>query len=144
MTLNEDIAKIKNDPSLDYGKKAELLGRLVAGHEITAILGKPPVQVARLKEKLYPKKEKMRILRLSVHGVHFDGILNGEQKEESRAASDYYLRRCTYVEGGTRYIIPFDAITFYQGKRNVTVALTDITCDGDFFVFCLGEILSRS
>ena len=67
----------------------------------------------------------------------------GRKKEEYRKYNDYYIERCTYEEDGRRYLVPFDALVLYQGKRAMTVSLKDITCDGKHFVFHLGEYVNR-
>ena len=95
----------------------------------------------KLKEKLNPKTNGMNTLNLSIKSVYFDQIKKETKKEEYRKYNDYYKERCTYLEDGVRYLVPFDAIVLYQGSRAMTVALTDITCDGKYFVFHLGEIL---
>ena len=98
-------------------------------------------ELPKLKSKLTPKTTGMKILNLSIKSVYFDQIRRGTKKEEYRKYNDYYIERCTYEEDGRRYLVPFDALVLYQGKRAMTVSLKDITCDGKHFVFHLGEIL---
>ena len=94
-----------------------------------------------LKSKLKPKTQGMNSLNLSIKSVYYDQILRGAKKDEYRKYNEYYIERCTYEENGKRYLVPFDALVLYQGKRAMVVALTDITCDGKYFVFHLGDIL---
>ena len=64
---------------------------------------------------------------------------------ECRGYNEYYKSRCTYVEDGVRYLVPFDAITFYVGRGNnakkATVAVKDIVLDDGLLYFHLGDVL---
>ena len=142
MTLTEEIESIRSNGALTYEQKVERLKKLIASHEIDAVLPKPQEELPRLKEPLKPKTKGMRTLNLALKPVYFDAILKGVKKQEFRDYTEYYINKCTYTEGGKRYLVPFDALVFYQGNsRSMTVALTDIQCNGKYFIFYLGEIL---
>lgn len=142
MKLRELINSILLDKSLDYSEKAKKLGLLVTSKEVRELLPKPEKELPVLKEPLKPKTTDMKVLNLSLHGVYFDAILKGQKPIEFRDYNDYYIKRCTYEENGRRYLVPFDAITFFQGRmRSMTVALKDITCSQSYFMFHLGKIL---
>lgn len=145
MGLKEDIDNILHNEALSFEEKRSMLSKMVTPRELLALLPEP-VEKVILKEPLRHKRENMLILNLSVVTPIFESILNGATIE-SRAYNEYYKSRCTYEENGTRYLKPFDAITFYVGRskraRRVTVALTDITCDGEIIYFHLGEILDK-
>ena len=84
---------------------------------------------------------------MSVYNDIFDSIIKGEQDVETRSYNEYFMNRCTYVENGVRYLVPYDAITFYVGRgekaKKATVAVEDIVCDGDLIYFYLGKILNK-
>ena len=75
-------------------------------------------------------------------------LLKNDGHVECREYSDYYKDRCTYVENGVRYLVPYDAITFYVGHgdraKKATVLLKDITCDGEVILFYLGDVISQN
>ena len=147
MSLQEDINGIINDKQLTYDEKRTKLLKFLAPHEVRALL-QEPIEVVKLKEPFVPKTRDMRVLHLSVHKEIFEKILKGEHDIECREYNEYYKSRCTYVEDAVRYLVPFDAITFYVGRgqraRKATVALTDIVCDGGMIYFHLGEIIDSS
>lgn len=146
MSLQEEINSIINDCQLTFEEKRKKLLGFMAPHEVRALLPKP-LEVVKLKEPLSPKTENMRILRLSVFADIFKDILKGNHVE-SRDYNEYYKSRCTYEENGVRYLVPFDAITFYVGRgpraKWATVAVKDITCDGTFIYYTLGEVLESN
>ena len=144
MTLQEELQTIIKDTSLSYDEKRKKLLKYLTLHEVNIMLPQP-VEVGRLKEPLRPKTNGMHILNLSVHNEIFNSVLNGGHIE-CRAYSDYYKGRCTYMENGVRYLVPFDAITFYVGRgkkaKKATVLLKNITCDGNEILFYTGDILN--
>lgn len=144
MSLRDDIQKIVSDTSISYEEKGRRLALLVTKREVSVLLKKESESI-KLKEPLQPRKENMRVLPLSIYNIYFDAIRKGSKKIEYRDYKDYYIQKCTYVEDGKRYLVPYDAITFYVGRgdraRSMTVALTNITCDGQYIMFHLGEIL---
>ncbi len=146
MSLQEEIKAIVTDSSMSYNVKREKLMKLVTPHEVEALLPDPNGNV-RLKEPLRPKTENMRILHLSVVDAIFDDILAGNHDVESRSYNEYYMNRCTYVEDGVRYLVPYDAITFYVGRddraRKVTVTIKNITCDGCLLLFYMDRVLDK-
>lgn len=145
MTLQEEIQSIITDSSLTVDEKRARLLQLVTPQEVLVLLSEP-IKVVKLKEPLCPKTNNMHILRLSVYNSIFESILSGEKDVERRDFNDYYMDRCTYVENGVRYLVPFDAIAFYVGRgnraRKATVKINDIMCDGDYLYFHLGEVLN--
>ncbi len=146
MGLQEEINSIINDEQLTYDEKSKKLLKFLAPHEVRALL-QEPTEVVKLKEPLKPKLEgdDMRILNLSVHGDIFMEIIRGAQDIECRDYNEYFKSRCTYVENGVRYLVPFDAITFYVGRDNnakkATVAVKNIILDGGLLYFHLGDVL---
>ena len=146
MSLQEEIKAIVTDSSMSYDDKREKLMKLVTPYEVEALLPDPNGNV-RLKEPLRPKTENMRILHLSVFNAIFDDILAGNHDVESRSYNEYYRNRCTYVEDGVRYLVPYDAITFYVGRddkaRKVTVTIKNITCDGCLLLFYMDRVLDK-
>lgn len=145
MTLRQEIQAIVNDSSLDYDAKAEKLLRIITKQELSAVLPKP-VETVALKEPLKPKTKGMSTLMLSIHKVYLEAILAGTKKIEYRDwGNEYYQRKCSYEEGGKRYLRPYDALVLYVGRGKsaltATVALTDITCDGTYLMFHLGRVL---
>lgn len=146
MSLQEEIKVIVSDSSMSYNDKREKLMKLLTPHEVEALLPNPNGNV-RLKEPFRPKTANMRILHLSVVNAIFDDILAGNHDVECRSYNDNYMKRCTYVEDGVRYLIPFDAITFYVGygarARKVTVAVKNITCDGSLLLFYMGRVFDK-
>ena len=146
MALQEEIQAILTDSSMTIDDKREKLLKFVTPQEVQLLLSEP-INVVRLKEPLHPKTDKMRILRLSVFNDIFDSIIKGEQDVETRSYNEYFMNRCTYVENGVRYLVPYDAITFYVGRgekaKKATVAVEDIVCDGDLIYFYLGKILNK-
>ena len=144
MSLQEEIQSIVSDTAMTFEEKGKKLAKLVTKAELNALLAKEKATkgTLALKEPLKPKTSGMRILRLSIYDVYFKAIEKGTKKQEYRDYKEYYIKKCTYVENGKRYLVPFDAITFYVGRtKSMTVALTNITCDGQYFVFHLGKIL---
>lgn len=140
MSLRDEIQNILKS-GLTYEEKAKRLATLVTGKELSTLLPKPE-DLPKLKEPLQPKKKGMKTLQLSIHDVYFNQIKRGTKKAEYRDYKDYYIDKCTYEEDGKKYLVPFDAITFHVGRaKSMTVALTNITCDGIYFVFHLGEVL---
>ena len=88
------------------------------------------------------------IFIVSIHLVFFNEILKGKKKQEFRDYNDYYIKRCTYFENGRRYLVPFTTIAFYVGRgknaRQMTVSVSNITCNGVYFIFHLGKVLSTN
>ena len=146
MSLLEEINSIVNDEQLTYEEKSKKLQKFLTPHEVRALL-REPIEVVKLKEPLGPKTKDMRVLHLSVYNEIFDEILKGGHVE-CRDYNDYYKSRCTYVEDGVRYLVPFDAITFYVGRGNnakrATVAVKDIILDGGLLYFHLGDVLETN
>lgn len=144
MSLQEEINSIINDKQLTYDKKGKKLLKFLTPHEVRALL-QEPIEVVKLKEPLLSKTKDMRILHLSVYRENFEDILKGEHDIECRDYNEYYKSRCTYVEDGVRYLVPFDAITFYVGRENnakrATVAVKDIVLDDGLLYFHLGDVL---
>lgn len=144
MSLQEEINSIISDKQLTYDEKSKKLLMFLAPHEVRALL-QEPTELVKLKEPLVPKTKDMRILHLSVYREIFEEILKGGHDIECRDYNEYYKSRCTYVEGGVRYLIPFDAITFYVGRGNnakrATVAVKDIVLDDGLLYFHLGDVL---
>lgn len=149
MSLQEEINIIVNDEQLTYEEKRKKLLKFMAPHEVSILLPEP-VEEVKLKEPLKPKREgnDMRILNLSVHGDIFKEIIKGAQDIECRDYSEYFKSRCTYVEDGVRYLVPFDAITFYVGRGNnakrATVAVKDIVLGDGLLYFHLGDVLETN
>ena len=145
MSLQEEIQSIIKDTSLSNEEKRLRLSKFMTPHEVDIMLPKP-VEVVKLKEPLHPKTVDMHILHLSVYNHIFESILKGGHVE-CREYTDYYKDRCTYVENGVRYLVPFDAITFYVGRgdraKKATVLVKDITCDGEVILFYMGDIISK-
>ena len=146
MSLQEEINNIINDEQLTYDEKSQKLQKYLTIHEVRALL-QEPIEVVKLKEPLVPKTKDMRVLHLSVYNEIFEGILKGGHIE-CRDYNEYYKSRCTYVENGVRYLVPFDAITFYVGRGNnakrATVAVKDIIFDGGLLYFHLGDVLETN
>lgn len=146
MSLQEEIKAIITSMSMSYDDKREKLMKLVTPQEVEALLPDPN-GIVRLKEPLRTKTVNMRILHLSVVNAIFEDILEGNHDVECRSYNDYYKRKCSYVEDGVRYLIPFDAITFYVGygekARKVTVTLKNISCDGSLLFFYIGRVLDE-
>jgi len=149
MGLQEEINSIINDEQLSYNEKSKKLLKFLAPHEVRALLQKP-IEVVKLKEPFKPKRDGdcMRILNLSVHWNIFKEIIKGAQDIECRDYNEYFKSRCTYVENGVRYLVPYDAITFYVGRDNnvkrATVALKDIILDDGLLYFYLGDVLETN
>lgn len=144
MTLQEEIQSILKS-SLSYEEKGKKLAKLVTKQELAALLPKPVEDVA-LKEPLKPKTTGMRTLMLSIHKVYFDQIILGSKPIEYRDwGNDYYKRKCSYIENGKRYLVPFDALVLYVGRGKnaltATVALKDITCNGTYLMFWIDRVL---
>ena len=143
MSLQEEINRIISDKQLTYDEKSKKLLMFLAPHEVRALL-QEPIEVVKLKEPLVPKTKDMRVLHLSVYNEIFEEILKGGHIE-CRDYNEYYKSRCTYVENGVRYLVPFDAITFYVGRGNnakrATVAVKDIILDDGLLYFHLGDVL---
>ena len=144
MSLQEEINSIISDNQLTYDEKSKKLLKFLAPHEVRALLHEP-TEVVRLKEPLLSKTKDMRILHLSVYREIFEEILKGGHDIECRDYDEYYKSRCTYVEDGVRYLVPFDAITFYVGRGNnakkATVAVKDIVLDDGLLYYHLGDVL---
>ena len=149
MSLQEEINSIISDKQLTYDEKSKRLLKFLATHEVRALL-QEPIEVVKLKEPLKPKREgdDMRILNLSVHWDIFKEIIRGAQDIECRDYNEYFKSRCTYVENGVRYLVSFDAITFYVGRDNnakkATVAVKDIVLDDGLLYFHLGDVLDTN
>ena len=144
MSLQSEVQAILMS-SLSYEEKGERLAKLVTKREADALLGTQSGAVA-LKEPLKPKTSGMRTLNLSIHKVFFDAIITGAKPIEYRDwTNEYYQRKCSYVEGGKRYLVPFEAIVLYVGRGKgaltATVALRNITCDGSNLMFWVGKVL---
>jgi hypothetical protein len=146
MSLQEEINNIINDEQLTYDEKSKKLQKYLTPHEVRALL-QEPIEVVKLKEPLVPKTKDMRVLHLSVYNEIFEGIIKGGHIE-CRDYNEYYKSRCTYIENGVRYLVPFDAITFYVGRGNnakrATVAVKDIILDGGLLYFHLGDVLETN
>ncbi|MBR4379927.1 MAG: hypothetical protein IKP48_01535 [Bacteroidaceae bacterium] len=146
MSLKDEIHAIMADPSKSYEDKRDELLKYMTPKEVYALLPTPKEKV-RLKEHLVSKPENMRLLRLSVNMPIFESVLKGNHVER-REYTEYYKSRCTYIENGVRYLVPFDAITFYVGHgsraKRATVSIKNIVCDGDFIDFYLGEVLDNT
>ena len=144
MSLQEEINSIIKDKQLTYEEKSKKLLEFLAPHEVRALL-QEPIEVVKLKEPLVPKNKDMRVLYLSVHREIFEEILKGGHDIECRDYNEYYQSRCTYMEDGVRYLVPFDAITFYVGRGNnakkATVAVKDIVLDDGLLYYHLGDVL---
>ena len=147
-TLKEEIDAILLDGTMSRQEKLSRLTKIVTSQEAHALLGPEQEGTIVLKKKPHTHDGGMRILNLSIDYVYFNEIIQGIKKEEYRDLNEYYRRRCTYEENGKRYLIPYDTICFYSGsdewRQSVTVALTDIVCEGGFLNFHLGEILRKS
>ena len=147
MSLQEEINSIIKDKQLSYEEKSKKLLMFLTPHEVRALL-QEPIEVVKLKETLVPKNKDMRVLHLSVHKEIFDEILKGGHYIECRDYNEYYQSRCTYVEDGVRYLVPFDAITFYVGRDNnakrATVAVKNIILDDGLLYFHLGDVLDTN
>ena len=147
MNLQEEINSIINDKQLTYDEESKKLLKFLTPHEVRALL-QEPIEVVKLKEPLMPKTKDMRILQLSVFNSIFESIIKGSQDMECREYNEYYKSRCTYVEDGVRYLVPFDAITFYVGRgshaKRATVAVKDIVLYDDLLYFHLGEVLDTN
>ena len=144
MSLQSEVQAILKS-SLTYEEKGEKLAALVTRKEAVALLGTQQ-QVVALKEPLKPKTSGMRTLNLSIHKVFFDEIILGTKPIEYRDwTNEYYQKKCSYVENGKRYLVPFDAIVLYVGRGKgaltATVALRNITCDGTNLMFWVGKVL---
>lgn len=143
MSLQSEIQEILNS-SLSYEEKGKKLAKLVTKRELDALLPKQK-EVVALKEPLKPKTTDMKTLLLSIHKVYFDEIVTGKKPVEYREYKDYYINKCTYVENGKRYLMPFDALVLYVGRGDnaltATVALKDIRCDGTYLMFYVGKVL---
>lgn len=145
MSLKEEIRSILKDASLSYEDKGDRLSKLVTKQELNALLPKPKETIA-LKEPLKPKRKGMKTIAFSIHKVYFDQIILGTKPIEYRDwTNDYYKRKCSYEENGKRYLTPFDAIVLYVGRGKgaltATVALKNITCDGTYLMFWVGDVL---
>lgn len=144
MSLHEEVQKILKS-SLSYEEKGKKLAALVTKQELDSLLPKAQNVVA-LKEPLKPKTKGMKTIHLSIHKVYFDQIILGTKPIEYRDwTNDYYVKKCSYVENGKRYLTPFDAIVIHVGRGKdaptATVALRDITCDGTYLMFWVGNVL---
>lgn len=145
MSFQEEIKAIVGDGTMPYKEKREKLLKIVTPQEVRALLPEPEIRIA-LKEPLKAKESgaDMRIFNLSVANPIFDSILQGGHME-CRDYNEYDMERCTYVEDGIKYLVPFDAINFYvrRGKhaRKATVTLKDIVCDGTCILFYTDNIL---
>lgn len=147
MILQEEINSIINNEKLRYDEKSKKLLKFLDSHEVRALL-QEPIEVVKLKEPLAPRTKDMRILQLSVFNSIFESIIKGSQDMECREYNEYYKSRCTYIEDGVRYLVPFDAITFYVGRgshaKRATVAVKDIVLYDDLLYFHLGEVLDTN
>ena len=145
MSISEEIKAIIADATISFEDKRKKLSKLMTLQEVNALLPKP-AEVIRLKHPYgsSPKGTGSLNLNLSVVKPIFDSVLNGNHIE-CRDYNGYFKDKCTYVEDGERYLIPFDTITFYVGKgKNAKWAkseVTNITCDGDCLYFHLGQVI---
>ncbi len=145
MSLQDEIKAIVDDVAMPYEEKREKLLKIVTLQEVRALLPEPVEKIA-LKEPLKAKESgaDVSILNLSVIDPVFDSILL-RGHVECRDFNEYYKERCTYVENGVRYLVPFDAINFYVGRgkhaRKATVTLKDILCDGTCILFYTDKVL---
>lgn len=89
--------------------------------------------------------ERPRRLHIAIDDERYDKLLRGELMEDKRPFSPFYIDKCTYTYSGKMFIKPFDSICYHVGhwkdKVAITARVTDITCDGHFFTFHLGEII---
>lgn len=143
-TLMEGIRSVLADKSLESEEKGKRLAEKVTQPDLKSIL--PTNGVVALKEPLKPKTKGMKTIAFSIHKVYFDMIILGNKPIEFRDwKNPYYQNKCSYTEGGKRYLIPFDAIVLYVGRGakalTATVALKNITCDGTNLMFWLGKVL---
>lgn len=144
MTLQDRIKSILGDKTLDYGGKARALARIVTTKELDELLPRP-ADLPRLKEPIRMKEKGLKTLNLSIKPVYYNQILGGSKKIEYRDYTEYYKQRCTYQEGGRLWLVPYDALVLHEGaKRSMTVRVVDITCDGAYFMFHLGDVLYAS
>lgn len=145
MSFQDEIKAIVVDGTLPYKEKREKLLKVATPHEVRALLPEPEERIV-LKEPLRAKVSglDMRILNLSVVTPIFDSILQ-RGHVECRDYNEYYIKRCTYMENGVRFLVPFDAINFYVGRgkhaRRATVTLKDIVCDGTCILFYTDKVL---
>ena len=145
MSISEEINSIIADATLSIKDKRDKLLKIMTPSEVDALLPKP-VEVIRLKKPYgsSPKGAGSLNLNLSVVKPIFDSVLEGNHIE-CRNFNGYFKNRCTYVEDGERYLIPFDTITFYVGKGKYAKwaksVVTNITCDGDCLYFYLGQVI---
>ena len=145
MSLQEEVRNILKDASISHEEKGKRLAKLVTKQELNALLPKEKETIA-LKEPLKPKRKGMKTIAFSIHKVYFDQIILGTKPIEYRDwTNDYYKRKCSYEENGKRYLTPFDAIVLYVGRGKgaltATVALKNITCDGTYLMFWVGDVL---
>jgi hypothetical protein len=145
MSISEEIKAIIADATISFEDKRKKLLKLMTLQEVNALLPKP-AEVIRLKHPYgsSPKGTGSLNLNLSVVKPIFDSVLNGNHIE-CRDYNGYFKDKCTYVEDGERYLIPFDTITFYVGKGKYAKwaksVVTNITCDGDCLYFYLGQVI---
>ena len=145
MSLQEEVRNILKDASISHEEKGKRLAKLVTKQELNALMPKEKETIA-LKEPLKPKRKGMKTIAFSIHKVYFDQIILGTKPIEYRDwTNDYYKRKCSYEENGKRYLTPFDAIVLYVGRGKgaltATVALKNITCDGTYLMFWVGDVL---
>ena len=145
MSLQDIIHTILTSHEMSYEAKRNKLLKIITPSEINALLSKP-VEVVKLKQQYKKNQNGAGALNLNLSVVKpiLYNILNGNHIE-CRDYNDYYKDRCTYVENGVRYLIPFDTITFYVGKGNnakwAKSIVTNITCDADCIYFHLGQVI---
>ena len=144
MSLQEEIRAIISDSSMSKEEKRGKLLKIMTPQEVNTLLSEPVKKIA-LKEPLPQNVKGTRNLNLSVFNEIFDSILEGNHIE-CRVCNEYFKNRCTYVENGVRYLVPYDTITFYVGwgsrAKIAIVAVEDITYEDGFLYFHLGEILN--
>ena len=140
MSLIDELNKIV-ESSASYDEKFSMLTEIVTPHEARALLERT-IEVPVLKDRLTGSKR----LFLSIQAVFFNEIRKGIKKDEWRDYNDYYKEKCTYVENGKRYLVPFTEIVFFVGRgsnaKRMVVKVRDITCNGTYLIFHLGQILS--
>ncbi len=140
MLYQEEISAILNDDSLGFVAKKKALKHYMTPQQASAILPLP--KVIERRDPIVPSGPTGHIF-LDVED--FDAVLDGT-KELRRNVVPYYVDELTYVDGGRYYIIPFSSVILHKGKREtkwtMKVEVKDISCDGESFIFVLGDITS--
>lgn len=147
MSLKEEIDAIVSSEELSYDIKRKMLLKLVTPSEVVALLPKQYEQI-KLKPPRQPKTINAEIsnLNLSVIDPIFNSIIEGNHIE-CRIFNEYFKNRCSYVENGVMYLIPFETVTFFVGKGErakwAKLAVKDIVCDGECIYFHLGQVIDK-